>query len=122
MQCEPEIEAPMPSASAANNHQQSLHRFWNINSAPKAATDYSALNLSAASSCDDCGAQLGGHDAMMDVEGAGMGRCTCMVCGKHVCFSCSVSNLGEQTRCLQCAGRKVGGESMGWADVSMQLG
>ncbi len=37
----------------------------------------------------------------------------CGACGKAVCFSCSVSNLGEHRRCLLCAGRRgtVGRES-----------
>lgn len=31
---------------------------------------------------------------------------TCSACARAVCFSCSVSNLGEQRRCLRCAGRE----------------
>lgn len=47
---------------------------------------------------------------------------TCSTCSRAVCFSCSVSNLGEQRRCLMCAGRdgagtkknkRLGG-GMGW--------
>jgi len=44
----------------------------------------------------------------MDVDsyGATTEGHSCGACGKAVCFSCSVSNLGEQRRCLACAGRK----------------
>lgn len=31
---------------------------------------------------------------------------TCSTCARAVCFSCSVSNLGEQRRCLLCAGKE----------------
>lgn len=31
----------------------------------------------------------------------------CEACGKMVCFSCSISNLGEHRRCLACAERRV---------------
>lgn len=48
----------------------------------------------------------------MDVEGSCAGG-QCGACGKCVCFSCSVSNLGEERRCLGCAGR---------GDVMMQMG
>ncbi|GAB1317323.1 hypothetical protein MFIFM68171_07533 [Madurella fahalii] len=74
--------------------------------------------------CEDCGAWLRGSggnvdacndDVMMDVvvDDGGYGGFgsldgddhTCGACGKAVCFSCSVSNLGEHRRCLVCAGR-----------------
>ena len=58
--------------------------------------------------CEDCGAGLC-DDNMMDVDGFGSGDAAaargCGACGKVVCFSCSVSNLGERRRCLMCAGR-----------------
>ncbi|KAM0253551.1 hypothetical protein ACHAP5_000584 [Fusarium lateritium] len=86
-------------------NQQSLHRFWNISSAP--STTNSNLNQTefAPSNCDDCGAGLSGGDDGMDIDGLNNEDHSCGACGKHVCFSCSVSNLGEQRRCLQCAGR-----------------
>ncbi|RFN55495.1 orf21 protein [Fusarium flagelliforme] len=85
--------------------QQSLHRFWNISSAPSAST--STLNQTelAPTNCDDCGVSLNGGDNGMDVDGFDNEDHSCGACGKHVCFSCSVSNLGEQKRCLRCAGR-----------------
>lgn len=47
---------------------------------------------------------------------------TCSACSRAVCFSCSVSNLGEQRRCLLCAGKERAGtdknkrltEGKGW--------
>lgn len=85
--------------------QQSLHRFWNISSAPSAPT--STLNQTelTPSNCDDCGVTLNNEGDGMDVDGFANEDHSCGACGKHVCFSCSVSNLGEQRRCLQCAGR-----------------
>lgn len=45
---------------------------------------------------------------------------TCSACSRAVCFSCSVSNLGEQRRCLLCAGRKVAGGAAGSAEKKKQ--
>jgi hypothetical protein len=78
--------------------------------------------------CEDCDARLdagSGGDAMdmdvdmmidIDIDGANFG---CTSCGKTVCHGCAVSNLGEQRRCLVCAGppsqkKWVGG--IGWVD------
>lgn len=42
----------------------------------------------------------------MDMDDYGMSADhACTACRKAVCSRCSVSNLGEQRRCLQCAGR-----------------
>ncbi|KAK3391528.1 hypothetical protein B0T20DRAFT_81235 [Sordaria brevicollis] len=62
----------------------------------------------------------GDHDVdMMDVAAQDSSRCgqgndeydsslsQCEACGKMVCFSCSISNLGEHRRCLACAERRV---------------
>ncbi|SPJ79621.1 uncharacterized protein FTOL_08012 [Fusarium torulosum] len=99
---QPPSETTQPEAN-----QQSLHRFWNISSAP--STTNSNLNQTqlAPSNCDDCGADLSGGDDGMEIDGLDNEDHSCGACGKHVCFSCSVSNLGEQRRCLQCAGRNV---------------
>lgn len=46
----------------------------------------------------------------MDIDGGfdGGGEGTsCGACGKPVCSHCSITNLGEQRRCLTCAGRRV---------------
>ena len=64
--------------------------------------------------------QTGDLDAvdvdMMDIDVANGGNYACEQCGKVVCHGCAVSNLGEQRRCLNCAGRAekkwVGG--LGW--------
>lgn len=95
-------------------NQQSLHRFWKISSAPSPSASMpisqcvQSLDISA-SSCDDCGASLASSngDDTMDVDGFGVEAHSCGACGKNVCFSCSVSNLGEQRRCLQCAGHQT---------------
>ena len=56
--------------------------------------------------------------AIMD-DGSRGASYACSECGKHVCHSCAVSNLGEGRRCLDCAGRGVGradkrGGGLGW--------
>ncbi|TWU76356.1 hypothetical protein ED733_006263 [Metarhizium rileyi] len=95
--------------------QQSLHRFWTINSAPEPVVETVVRQFATPpSSCDDCGASLGnGGDLTTD-------NTACGACGKHVCFSCSVSNLGEEKRCLQCAGNKALG-AIGWSSVGVSL-
>ncbi|KAL2018757.1 hypothetical protein VTK56DRAFT_463 [Thermocarpiscus australiensis] len=100
--------------------QRSLLSFWNLpaNSLAPSSPASPAVSSPApgpthrdvSTSCEDCGAELGaGEDsAMMDVDGLGFAPedCTCGACGKAVCFSCSISNLGEHRRCLACAGRR----------------
>jgi hypothetical protein len=101
--------------SSRGSNQQSLHRFWNINSAPRPLPSFSGaadstltVAQSASSNCEDCGAGLANdgddYGDSMDVDHAE--NTVCSTCGKHVCFSCSVSNLGDHKRCLRCAGRK----------------
>ncbi|KAK4136256.1 hypothetical protein BT67DRAFT_440409 [Trichocladium antarcticum] len=115
-----------PSRGHAQTHhavgrQRSLHSFWNL---PRSTASSSTSTLSPASSaasfpspslapqsisthCEDCGVGLGGSedDVMMDVDGYSLSRedQICGACGKTVCFSCSISNLGEHRRCLACA-------------------
>ncbi len=71
-------------------------------------------------SCEDCGAGLGqggtgGTEPQHDDYGC------CGACRKAVCFSCSVTNLGEQRRCLACAGRKIGVGGLGWTVPSASV-
>ena len=62
--------------------------------------------------CEDCNASLNPTDnadgmdvdMMEDVDMYG-GNHACTACGKQVCHSCSVSNMGADKRCSQCAGR-----------------
>jgi hypothetical protein len=123
----------VPAQPYHTSQQRSLHSFWSL---PGPATSASSLASSPSSSavsppspalaprststnCEDCGLGLAGgcdDDVMMDVDG-GYGSSpedqTCGACGKAVCFSCSISNLGENRRCLVCAGprgRVAGGE------------
>ncbi|CAM1504722.1 Fc.00g023130.m01.CDS01 [Cosmosporella sp. VM-42] len=107
--------------SCTTANQQSLHRFWSINSAPTQSTN-SMPQVEQPSSCDDCGTSLGSNNGdEMDVDGLTPEDHACGACGKHVCFSCSVSNLGEQRRCLQCAGRKVWIGGIGWTNASITV-
>ncbi|KAM0551779.1 hypothetical protein ACHAPJ_008348 [Fusarium lateritium] len=107
-------QAPSQTTQPAS-HQQSLHRFWNISSAPSASSSNLNQTELAPSNCDDCGAGLNGSgEDGMDVDGFENEGHSCGACGKHVCFSCSVSNLGEQRRCLQCAGSNTRPSGTGW--------
>ena len=73
----------------------------------------------------EMGQVIGQTDARgdeMEVDGLGAeGDHACDACGKQVCFHCSVSNLGEQRRCLSCAGRKVWIGGIGWAQVGVPV-
>ncbi|PTB40706.1 uncharacterized protein TrAFT101_005873 [Trichoderma asperellum] len=123
----PTAAAPPVAASSSSNHQQSLHRFWSIGSEPSSASSSPGIENPPAplpTSCDDCGAALAGGSRgdEMDVDSSDAVEDTaCGACGKHVCFSCSVSNLGEQKRCLQCAGRRVWIGGIGWTTAGFGL-
>lgn len=125
--------APSPQPSPVQN-QPSLHSFWKLPSAqppqPGASSIATPTVVAApptpnrATACEYCGVALSEEDAMMD-DGYGFEAYinTCSACSRAVCFSCSVSNLGEQRRCLLCAGRecatsteqnKTLNESKGW--------
>ncbi|KAL7924074.1 hypothetical protein ACQKWADRAFT_19585 [Trichoderma austrokoningii] len=118
------------SSSSSSSSQQSLHRFWSIGSEPSSASSASSSpgietpSVLRPTECDDCGGALaiGGDGDEMDVDGNNAAEDTaCGACGKHVCFSCSVSNLGEQKRCLQCAGRRVWIGGIGWTDAGVSV-
>lgn len=122
---------PPPQATSAQN-QPSLHSFWKIPAVaaaqpaylsstpfvPTASSVSPAEMLDRPTTCEDCGVGLSEEDAMMD-DGYGFETYinTCSACSRAVCFSCSVSNLGEQRRCLMCAGRDGAGAGAG-ADKS----
>lgn len=128
-----------PAPTPATRTQRSLHSFWNIpgsvpappSSSMAASSSSQAMRQASPTSCEDCGVALGSGSAAaayadggaMDVDGEGCsaraaeGR-SCSACGKAVCFSCSVSNLGEEARCLACAGRKVWVGGTGWTVAS----
>jgi hypothetical protein len=109
---------PSPKPNRGSAQQRSLHSFWNLPtrcapltkslaSSPSSSTaslSTTILLQSAPTQCEDCGASLCGIDDM-SIEGfscAAEGQ-ICVTCGKAVCFSCSISNLGEHRRCLACA-------------------
>ncbi|KAK1455548.1 hypothetical protein CMEL01_04308 [Colletotrichum melonis] len=119
---------PVP---AARNSQKSLHSFWNIKSAePRCPALAPSVDQSALSpmSCDDCGAGLGASDGAadgMDIDDGysyGVDH-SCGACSRHVCSHCSVTNLGEQRRCLRCVGVAAGAarNGSGWPSSSMSI-
>ncbi|KAL5086547.1 hypothetical protein Trisim1_008947 [Trichoderma cf. simile WF8] len=128
---DPVVVEQQPAANANSNsqqqQQQSLHRFWDIHgSEPSSGTSSPGIAnpLAPPTNCDDCGAALAGSDDDgMDVDGGSVqdADTACGACGKHVCFSCSVSNLGEQKRCLQCAGRRVWIGGIGWTNAGVSV-
>ena len=46
---------------------------------------------------------------MMDVDSTSGANHACSACGKVICHSCAVSNLGAERKCLLCAGKKKWG-------------
>jgi hypothetical protein len=131
---------PIASIPSSNEptQQSSLHSFWAIPSARHGSPSSTSSNSSSntpntapainsffqATNCEDCDASLNPQDnddamdvdMMMDID-MDSGNHACTSCGKQVCHSCAVSNLGAERKCLNCAGRKktrVGG--IGWMD------
>jgi hypothetical protein len=123
-------------ASYEPPQQSSLHSFWAIPSARHGSPSSTSSNSSSntpntapainsffqATNCEDCDASLNPQDnddaidvdMMMDIDMDG-GNHACTSCGKQVCHSCAVSNLGAERKCLNCAGKKkacIGG--IGW--------
>ncbi|KAN0092261.1 hypothetical protein V8E51_018108 [Hyaloscypha variabilis] len=130
----------------SNNHpiqhstqQSTLHSFWAIPSSLRHTSPSSSSSSSTntpsttpamdnffrATNCEDCNASLrssvdAGADSM-DVDmmmGIDMDarEHACTACGKQVCHSCSVSNMGADRKCLSCAGRKAWAGGIGWCD------
>ncbi|KAI0380186.1 hypothetical protein F5Y04DRAFT_257631 [Hypomontagnella monticulosa] len=118
---------PQPASTASQGAQASLHSFWKL---PNTATPSSTfaqpsidrLVYDGPSNCEDCGQALAGgsgDEDSMDVDSfSAEGETSCGACGKHVCSHCSITNMGEQRRCLICAGKKVWVGGLGWAGVS----
>ncbi|OTA64005.1 hypothetical protein K449DRAFT_380942 [Hypoxylon sp. EC38] len=124
-QPQPRLQITSPHSHGAA--QASLHSFWKLPSAAAPPTvafpppvDTLALVYDSPANCEDCGQMLAGNEDAMDVDdfGAGAEETSCGACGKHVCSHCSITNLGEQRRCLICAGKKVWVGGLGWAGVS----
>jgi hypothetical protein len=65
-------------------------------------------------SCEDCGGALSetADDDAMEIDG--QAESGCAECGKQVCEHCSINILGEQRRCLACAGKKTGVAGLEW--------
>ncbi|KAI1355502.1 hypothetical protein F5Y01DRAFT_270615 [Xylaria sp. FL0043] len=99
--------AVQPETSSSSTHQTSLHSFWNLPSRPSALTDacLPPVTMDQPTECEDCGQDLYADDEhmMMDVDDSTQ-TTSCGACGKHVCSHCSITNVGAQRRCLDCAG------------------
>jgi hypothetical protein len=127
-------QQPVESLPSSNQSTQrsTLHSFWAIPSSRRQtspssdsssstntpSTTPAMNNFFQVTNCEDCNASLNPADngdamdvdMMMDIDMDGENH-ACTSCGKQVCHSCSVRNLGADKRCLHCAGRKtrVGG-------------
>ncbi|KAH7327054.1 hypothetical protein BKA65DRAFT_461616 [Rhexocercosporidium sp. MPI-PUGE-AT-0058] len=139
---DPVSSLPSTTGSQSSSSQQaSLHSFWHgpmasgtRQSSPSSNYSNSSANTPStasqmntffpATNCEDCDVSLGQDadamdvDMMMDIDMGGAGSHACTACGKQVCHSCAVSNLGSERKCLNCAGRnkvapQVGG-AFGW--------
>jgi len=130
MQTEP-MQVQSAVVQQPEHHQQaqpSLHSFWKLPNANITSPLFDTLPTSVATpsidvptDCEDCGQAL--HDAMdgdaMDVDdNADVG---CGSCGKHVCSHCSITNMGEQRRCLGCAGKKTWVGGIGWTPPTLSV-
>lgn len=118
----PSVESPNAPVPKPQTQQSSLHRFFNIAGSAPSATASSVQSVMEIQGCEDCGLKPCGSDgdeAMADVDGYGFEAASsdfgCVTCGRVVCSHCSVSNLGDQRRCLVCAGQKAVG--LGWSSV-----
>ncbi|KAL7620238.1 hypothetical protein AAE478_009231 [Parahypoxylon ruwenzoriense] len=121
---------PQPTTTQSEGtYQASLHNFWNL---PNSANPLRAVvpppvdhvTYDGPTDCEDCGQTLreGTNGDPMDADGSGMGaKTSCAACGKHVCSHCSITNLGEQRRCLICAGKKVWTGGQGWAGFGVRI-
>ncbi|KAK7984141.1 ORF21 [Apiospora arundinis] len=124
MQTEPMQIQPAVAQHPEHHQQQaqpSLHSFWKLPNPNGTSTSFNTLPTSIATpsidvptDCEDCGQAL--HDVMdgdaMKVDDAADSGCGS--CGKHVCSHCSITNMGEQRRCLGCAGKKTWVGGIGW--------
>ncbi|CAL3970151.1 unnamed protein product [Diplocarpon coronariae] len=135
------LQEPVSSlpSSSRPSQQSSLHSFWHgpmvsptRQSSPSSDHCASAgctpselphmTSMFPATNCEDCDASLGqsADGAAMDVDmmDLDMGmteRYGCTACGKQVCHGCSVSNLGAERRCLNCAGTQTSQGAFGFA-------
>ncbi|KAI5921099.1 hypothetical protein F4810DRAFT_385274 [Camillea tinctor] len=127
MQCpQPAGTFAQPASPSLHSQgaQASLHRFWDLpNPSPLSSASPASppvdCSIYGPTNCEDCGQGLGGLDGgddnSMDIDSFDVGvETACSGCGKHVCSHCSITNLGEQRRCLVCAGRKVWIGGLGW--------
>ncbi|KAI1463224.1 uncharacterized protein F4812DRAFT_447540 [Daldinia caldariorum] len=122
----PTHRQPHPAQMPSQGAQASLHDLWKLpHVAPTSNTSVpppvDRLVYDSPTNCDDCGETLreGAGEDSMDLDGFGSDvDAGCAGCGKHVCSHCSITNLGEQRKCLICAGRKVWVGGLGWTGVS----
>ncbi|KAG9228049.1 hypothetical protein BJ875DRAFT_490300 [Amylocarpus encephaloides] len=134
----PNPVASLPTSNPSTPSQASLHSFWTLPASrhisPVSISSTSSIGTPLTSSanqaffqatnCEDCDALLNIEDntdavdvdMMMDIDTNGDApNYGCTSCGKQVCHSCAISNLGAERKCLNCAGKArkwVGG--LGW--------
>lgn len=106
-----------PSSSRTHSAQPSLHSFWALPPRPSGAAFADDSHPPAPMApitdslhCDDCDTLLMSpsdevEGDMMDIDVyTSTAQYSCSAgCGRQVCHQCSVSNLGQDRRCLICA-------------------
>ncbi|KAI0995009.1 hypothetical protein K3495_g13172 [Podosphaera aphanis] len=104
-----------PLAPPQNPRKQSnLHSFWPASAKSLAPTSYDEFHLSNVgpdsyfliTNCEDCDTALeaDGEIFERDLES---GDYACTICNRHVCHTCSITNLGIDRKCLVCFGKKI---------------
>lgn len=107
---QPEPTQLMLPMSTQTFQKSNLHAFWSLPQPPREPAPQvpSLSTITPPTTCEDCNAHLNDvedADAMdvdmmaMDVDERDFG---CVSCGKQVCHSCAVSNLGADRKCLRC--------------------
>ncbi|ORY55509.1 uncharacterized protein BCR38DRAFT_125410 [Pseudomassariella vexata] len=128
---QPQAAAAEPTQQHSGSAQVSLHKFWNLPSggaSPAGSAPPVNNSIYAPTDCEDCGQSLretaDGNTMDMDIDIDGFSAeadTGCGMCGKHVCSHCSITNLGEQRRCLICAGKKVWVGGFGWIGMDVEI-
>lgn len=91
-----------------NQRQPSLHNFWTISSPPPSAIEPVMESTATSTSlCEDCEVPLPMPDndismGGMDEDDVRIFECACRSCGRRICGTCAIVEVGVGRECLQC--------------------
>ena len=101
--------------------QSSLHNFWPIASSTPAVSEPIMAEAPVNVACEDCEASLPAQDSDICMGGVDAGATegadyACRSCGRNVCGTCAIVEIGEGRECLQCriSPRKKWVGGIGW--------